>query len=318
MSPFESAGVGPHTGGKASPETGGRKRRGRSSVGPSYTAEGALPALAFDQLEERQLHTGPERSVSLAVTFRTQKSDRWSDAYRFNEQLRKRLGVSAGRVGSKPTLDATKALAVRAAKRLRGQLSRRRPLRRSSTVGARAPSEALVGVATGVPHSCDAVACWHPRVRERGAPCSSRRSWVIIWTRRSGRSRCLSSVRLSSMSNRRSSRPQGFRSSSWSAESMGPARARPSTASWSGWTRGTSRPGRSRLRRATRSANGRTCGGSGGPCRPRETSASSWATGTASPSSIGPMDGYRRPSSSRRWSGSAGSSSSSPTTESFW
>jgi Cupin-like domain len=65
------------------------------------------------------VYTGPELSISLAITFRTPRSDMWSDAYRFNERLMRRIGLSAGRVGESESLDRTKALAINAAKRFK-------------------------------------------------------------------------------------------------------------------------------------------------------------------------------------------------------
>lgn len=59
--------------------------------------------------------TGPELSISLAVTFRTPRSDDWSDAHRFNEQVR-RLGLPAGRVGRTEWVDKAKARVIRTAR----------------------------------------------------------------------------------------------------------------------------------------------------------------------------------------------------------
>jgi len=65
------------------------------------------------------VHTGPAPSISLAITFRTPQSDRWTEAHRFNEHLRRRLGCSGGRVGRSAALDRTKALALKALARAR-------------------------------------------------------------------------------------------------------------------------------------------------------------------------------------------------------
>lgn len=67
------------------------------------------------------VHTGSELSISLAITFRTPRSDDWSDAHRFNEQMR-RLGLHAGRVGWSALIDKTKARASRAARRAKNIL----------------------------------------------------------------------------------------------------------------------------------------------------------------------------------------------------
>ena len=61
------------------------------------------------------VHTGPELSISLAITFRTPRSDDWSDAHHFNERMR-RLGLTAGRVGQVEWIDKTKARIFRAAR----------------------------------------------------------------------------------------------------------------------------------------------------------------------------------------------------------
>jgi hypothetical protein len=67
--------------------------------------------------------TGPRLSISLAITFRTDRSDLWTDAHRFNHRVRRRLGTGLGVVGRSGVLDATKAGIVRLgrqAKRLLG------------------------------------------------------------------------------------------------------------------------------------------------------------------------------------------------------
>lgn len=55
------------------------------------------------------VHTGPELSISLAITFRTPRSDKWSDAHVFNQRFLRRLGVPAGRVGRYEHVDGLKA-----------------------------------------------------------------------------------------------------------------------------------------------------------------------------------------------------------------
>lgn len=59
---------------------------------------------------------GRALSISLAITFRTHRSDVWTDAHYFN-QLRRRLGLSSGTVGRLAILDATKAGIVRLSRR---------------------------------------------------------------------------------------------------------------------------------------------------------------------------------------------------------
>ena len=100
----------------------------RSDARPAYRAELEALAMRF-QLEPglgvhhpfiapHLVHTGSELSISLAITFRTPRSDDWSDAHRFNEQMR-RLGLHAGRVGRNEWIDQAKARAIRAARSAR-------------------------------------------------------------------------------------------------------------------------------------------------------------------------------------------------------
>jgi Cupin-like domain len=65
------------------------------------------------------VHTGPELSISLAITFRTPRSDLWSDAHRFNERILRRFHLPAGRVGRSRLVDGLKAGAIRALRRIR-------------------------------------------------------------------------------------------------------------------------------------------------------------------------------------------------------
>lgn len=63
--------------------------------------------------------TGKELAISLAITFRTQRSDIWTDAHRFNHRLRSRLGVAPGVVRSADVVDETKAGIVRLTRQAR-------------------------------------------------------------------------------------------------------------------------------------------------------------------------------------------------------
>lgn len=67
------------------------------------------------------VHTGPELSISLALTYRTRQSDTWTDAHRFNQQLR-RLGMHPDAVGRRAWEDGAKAAVVRAARQARAAL----------------------------------------------------------------------------------------------------------------------------------------------------------------------------------------------------
>jgi hypothetical protein len=58
-------------------------------------------------------------SIWLAITFRTHRSDMWTDAHRFHHQLRRRLGMAPGSVGSVGVIDATKAGIVRMGRQAR-------------------------------------------------------------------------------------------------------------------------------------------------------------------------------------------------------
>jgi hypothetical protein len=59
------------------------------------------------------VHTGPELSISLAITFRTRQSDVWRDAHRLNHSLRA-WGIHPTSVRKSMLIDRTKAKAVSA------------------------------------------------------------------------------------------------------------------------------------------------------------------------------------------------------------
>lgn len=69
--------------------------------------------------------TGPEVSVSLAITFRTRKSDTWAAAHRVNHYLR-RVGLQPTPVARNPVLDVAKAAIVRPALEVKNRLRRLR------------------------------------------------------------------------------------------------------------------------------------------------------------------------------------------------
>lgn len=60
--------------------------------------------------------TGPEVSISLAITFRTSRSDVWGDAHRVNHSLRK-LGLHPKSVRLNFPIDYAKAMALRTGRR---------------------------------------------------------------------------------------------------------------------------------------------------------------------------------------------------------
>jgi Cupin-like domain len=67
------------------------------------------------------VHTESELSVSLAVTFRTRRSDTWTKAHQMNHHLR-RLGLHPKPVGTDAWRDALKANALSGAERTRAAL----------------------------------------------------------------------------------------------------------------------------------------------------------------------------------------------------
>jgi hypothetical protein len=70
------------------------------------------------------VRTGPEPSISFALTYRTRQSDTWTDAHRFNQRLRN-LGMHPGTVGRHAWSDGMKAGLVRTARRARAALRTR-------------------------------------------------------------------------------------------------------------------------------------------------------------------------------------------------
>ncbi len=67
------------------------------------------------------VQTGPELSISFALTYRTRQSDARTDAHRFNQRLRK-VGLHPRAVGSRPWSDELKAGLVRTARQARALL----------------------------------------------------------------------------------------------------------------------------------------------------------------------------------------------------
>lgn len=92
----------------------------RPAYKPSFEAKAMRyelrPGLGVHHpfIAPHRVHTGPELSVSLAFTFRTQKSDLWTSAHAFNHVLR-RCGWSPEAVGAQhPYADRAKAAAAHA------------------------------------------------------------------------------------------------------------------------------------------------------------------------------------------------------------
>ncbi|MGA9421302.1 MAG: hypothetical protein WBW61_03005 [Rhodanobacteraceae bacterium] len=69
-----------------------------------------------------RVHTGAELSITLAFTFRTARSDVWTDAHHLNAKMR-RLGLRPGAVGRNALVDRTKAGLVRLGRNARSALS---------------------------------------------------------------------------------------------------------------------------------------------------------------------------------------------------
>jgi hypothetical protein len=117
--------------------TPAQKDRLLSEVGeprPTYRPSLERKAMTFELAPGLGVHhpfiaphlvtTGRELSISLAITFRTHRSDVWTDAHRFNHRLRRRVGLALGTVGQLGMLDATKAGLVRLGRRTRRALTR--------------------------------------------------------------------------------------------------------------------------------------------------------------------------------------------------
>jgi hypothetical protein len=106
-----------------------------SDVRPQYHEGLASRAMLFDLkpglgvhhpfIAPHLVHTGKALSISLAVTFRTLRSDVWRDAHRMNYSLR-HWGLRPTPVGKNYALDLTKAGAVRTVRAVRS-LTKRPP-----------------------------------------------------------------------------------------------------------------------------------------------------------------------------------------------
>lgn len=66
--------------------------------------------------------TGPELSISLAITYRTRGSDVWADAHRLNHRLRA-LGLKPRAVRQNGIVDTSKATVMRAVRRARATVA---------------------------------------------------------------------------------------------------------------------------------------------------------------------------------------------------
>jgi hypothetical protein len=100
----------------------------RPAYKPSFESKamtfGLEPGLGVHHpfIAPHRVHTGAELSVSLAVTFRTRRSDTLTDAHRFNARMRK-LGLHPMPVGSSRLLDRAKSGAARMGQRVHRKLA---------------------------------------------------------------------------------------------------------------------------------------------------------------------------------------------------
>jgi hypothetical protein len=84
------------------------------------------PGLGVHQpfIAPHLVSTGPQVSVTWAVTYRTRTSDTWTAAHRFNHALRG-LGLKPRPVGDVPVLDRAKSGLLQSARRAKALLARR-------------------------------------------------------------------------------------------------------------------------------------------------------------------------------------------------
>lgn len=101
---------------------------GRPAYKPSFESKAMRFELQPGQgvhhpfIAPHRVHTGPQLSVSLAVTFRTRRSDMWTDAHRFNARVRG-LGLRPGPVGRSEWVDRAKCGLARLGQRIHRKLA---------------------------------------------------------------------------------------------------------------------------------------------------------------------------------------------------
>lgn len=103
--------------------TGGRPAYKPSIESKALTYE-LRPGLGVHHpfIAPHRVHTGSELSISLALTFRTRQSDRWTDAHRFNARMRG-LGLHPVPVGRSVAVDLAKSGLARISHRVRHKLA---------------------------------------------------------------------------------------------------------------------------------------------------------------------------------------------------
>jgi hypothetical protein len=104
-----------------------------SDTRPPFRESIADKAMKFDLREGMGLHhpfiaphiieTTAELSISLAFTYRTRRTDRWTNAHRWNHGMRK-LGLRPIAVETSPLMDRVKSIAVQSARGARRVFAR--------------------------------------------------------------------------------------------------------------------------------------------------------------------------------------------------
>lgn len=104
----------------------------RAGARPGYLPSFESKAMRFDLqpglgvhhpfISPHRVHTGAQLSISLAVTFRTRRSDVWTDAHRYNTRMR-RLGLHPVAVGHNGLLDRAKSSVARMGQRVHRRLA---------------------------------------------------------------------------------------------------------------------------------------------------------------------------------------------------
>ena len=103
----------------------------RPTYRPSFEAKAMVfelePGLGVHHpfIAPHLVHTGPALSISLAITFRTRRSNTWTNACRFNQRACK-LGLRPEPVGRRPLVDQTRSAVLTAYQRARQVVDRSR------------------------------------------------------------------------------------------------------------------------------------------------------------------------------------------------
>ena len=105
----------------------GRRPQWLPELEPKAMRFELTPAMGIHHpfIAPHRVHTGPELSISLALTFRTRWSDQQTLAHHLNHKLRQ-LGLRPGDVGQHPLVDAAKAEVMDLARRSHARVRRLR------------------------------------------------------------------------------------------------------------------------------------------------------------------------------------------------